>query len=107
MSRSISVTQVCTVRCEPPSCQRPPRVPALLTLARRRHRHCGSLPLLSPANCHASTTFFAASIGADDMRTEFASAAVIAAHHLLFAENGVAEQGVGGAGHRLFSGKPG
>ena len=27
----------------------------ILTLASRRHRHCGSLPLLSPANCHANT----------------------------------------------------
>ena len=55
-SRSIRLTQVCSVRCEPPSCQRPVRALASLTLESRRHRHCGSLPELWPANCHASTT---------------------------------------------------
>ena len=56
MSRSIALTQVCSVRCEPPSCQEPSRSRMLLTLASRRQRHCGSLPELAPANCQASTT---------------------------------------------------
>jgi hypothetical protein len=43
--------------------------------------------------------FFATSVRADDMRTQFASTAAIAADHLLFAEDGVAEEGVGLAGH--------
>src|SRR5882672_4366118 len=42
---------------------------------------------------------FAASVGADDVRAQFADAAVIAADDLLLAEDGVAEEGVGGAFH--------
>jgi len=57
MSRSIALTQVCVVRCKPPSCQRPWRVRASLTPANFRQRHCGSCPLLSPAkaagNCRS------------------------------------------------------
>src|SRR5256885_6879660 len=56
MSRSIAVTQRCSVLWEPPSCQRPSRACAFLTLASLRQRHCGSGPELSPANCQASTT---------------------------------------------------
>src|SRR3981189_1169222 len=43
---------------------------------------------------------FAALAGADDVRTQFVRAAVIAADHLLPGEDGVAEESVGGAGHR-------
>jgi hypothetical protein len=42
---------------------------------------------------------FAAFVGADDVRTQFAHAAVIAADDLLFGEDGVAEEVIGGAGH--------
>ena len=44
--------------------------------------------------------FFAASVGADDMRAKFARAKVVAADDLLFTEDGMAKEGVGGAGHR-------
>jgi hypothetical protein len=53
---------------------------------------------------------FAAFIGADDVRAQFADATVIEADDLLLAEDGVAEEGVGGAWHcrsvqaRLLSG---
>ena len=43
---------------------------------------------------------FAAPAGADDVRTQFARAAIIAAHDLLLGADGVAEESVGGAGHR-------
>jgi hypothetical protein len=43
---------------------------------------------------------FAALVGADDVRAQFAMTAVIGAGHLLFAEDGVPEEGVGGVGHR-------
>jgi hypothetical protein len=43
--------------------------------------------------------FFAAPAGADDVRTQFSILAVIGTDHLPFAEDGVAEQGVGGGGH--------
>src|SRR5882672_12340433 len=46
---------------------------------------------------------FAALVGADDVRAQFADAAVIAAHDLLLAEDGVAEEGIGGAGHGLHA----
>jgi hypothetical protein len=39
--------------------------------------------------------FLAAFAGADDVRAQFAMAALVAANHLLLAEDGVAEQGVG------------
>jgi hypothetical protein len=42
---------------------------------------------------------FAGPVGADDVRTEFAGAAAIAADHLLLGEDGVAEEGVAGARH--------
>ena len=35
--------------------------------------------------------FLTAAVEADDVRTEFAGAAVVGTHHLLFAEDGVAE----------------
>ena len=44
--------------------------------------------------------FLAALADAEDVRAELAKPAVIAAHHLLFGENGVAEQDVGRTGHR-------
>ena len=43
---------------------------------------------------------FAALVDADDVGTQFAGAAVLAAHDLLLAQDGVAEQGVGVASHR-------
>jgi hypothetical protein len=43
--------------------------------------------------------FLAVLVGADDVRTQFANASAIAADHLLLAEDGVAEEGIGGAGH--------
>jgi hypothetical protein len=48
---------------------------------------------------------FAAFVGADDVRADFAGTAVIAAHDLLFGEDGVAEEGIGGAGHGIFFAK--
>src|SRR5882724_8557346 len=62
-------------------------------------------PLRQPAAAFAGKLpgqhdLFAASVGADDVRTQFAGTAVIAAHDLPFGEDGVAEEGVGGAGHR-------
>jgi hypothetical protein len=38
-------------------------------------------------------------VGADDMGTQFAAMAAVAAGHLLLGEDGVAEEGVGGRGH--------
>src|SRR5437879_13573968 len=43
---------------------------------------------------------FAAFVGADDVRAQFAMAAFIGADHLLLGEDGVAEELVSGAGHR-------
>src|SRR4030088_32189 len=43
---------------------------------------------------------FTALVGADDVRTQFAMAPLIAADHLLLPEDGVAEEIVGGAMHR-------
>jgi hypothetical protein len=42
---------------------------------------------------------FAIPVGTDDVRTQFAGATVVAADHLLFAKDSVAEDGVIGAGH--------
>jgi hypothetical protein len=38
-------------------------------------------------------------VGADNMRTQFAMASAVSADHLLLAENGFAEEGIGRAGH--------
>jgi len=43
--------------------------------------------------------FLASPVGANDVRTQFAMASVIGAEHLLLGEDGVAEEGVDGAGH--------
>ncbi len=95
MSRSISVTHFCVVLWESPSCQRPgagvpdvgqSQAPPLRQWARA---FSGELP--------RQHDLFAAFVGADDMRTEFAGAAVIAALDLLLGEDGVAEEGIGGA----------
>jgi hypothetical protein len=54
--------------------------------------------------------FLAAFAGADDVRTQFAGAAVITAHDLLLREDGMAKEAVGGAGHwdqRLLACYPG
>src|ERR1700732_347465 len=97
MSRSISVTHFCVVLWESPSCQRPgagvpdvgqSQAPPLRQWARA---FSGELP--------RQHDFFAVLVGADDVRAEFARAAVIAAHDLLLGEDGVAEEGIGGAGH--------
>src|ERR1700730_16458566 len=58
-------------------------------------------PLWQPAAAFAGKlprqhAFFAVLAGTDDMRTQFSIMAVIGTDHLPFAEDGVAEQGVGG-----------
>src|SRR5580704_18252495 len=42
---------------------------------------------------------FAVLVGSDDVRTQFATPAIIGAEHLLLAEDGVAKERVGGARH--------
>jgi hypothetical protein len=43
--------------------------------------------------------FLAVFVGADDMPSQLATIAGVTASHLLFGEDGVAEEGVGGGGH--------
>ena len=43
--------------------------------------------------------FLAILVGADDVRTQFARAAVVGAGHLLLGKDRVTEEDVGGAGH--------
>jgi len=54
-----------------------------------------------PAELPRQHGFLAVLVGADDVGTQFARAAVIDAGHLLLGEDRVAEQDVGGAGHSV------
>src|SRR5665213_3575415 len=51
-----------------------------------------------PAKLPRQHGFLAFLVGANDVRTQFANASAITADHLLLGEDGVAEEGVGGAG---------
>ena len=52
-----------------------------------------------PAELPRQHCLLAAFVGADDVRTQFAIAAVVGARHLLLGKDRVTEEDVGGAGH--------
>ncbi|WP_236840921.1 hypothetical protein [Bradyrhizobium sp. CCGE-LA001] len=69
--------------------------PGSADIASFRHRHCGSCPLLSPANLPSQNSLLAALVGADDVRAKLAVPALVNAGHLLLAEDGPAKERIG------------
>ena len=90
--------QVCSLRCEPPSCHRPSRDGDFYIgepQAAPLRQGAAALPRELPRQ----HDFLAIPVAADDMRAELAHAAAVAANDLPLGKDRLAEQGIRRTGH--------